>query len=122
MPNPGLHLDKINTQYIKRIMIFACFAYSNQRKDNTGFYVNSVSKFIDKHLKFYPVSYKIKYGPDDANLEEKRDMIIDELVADNGSDDYNSITIYFQYPRGSGIIEFTVDLRDENKYLDFLYL
>jgi hypothetical protein len=119
----NLYIDKINLQYIKRIMIFSCFAYSNMRKNDPSTYIMYVNSFIKSHLKSFPVSYKIHYGPASiSSVEEERQLIIDDLLLDEGADAYHIVTIYVQYPKGTSIIEFSIDLREENKLVDFLYL
>lgn len=118
-----LNIEKVKLQYIKRIIVFACFAFSNMRKSDPQGFITKVSEFISKNLRTYSLSFRLEFDAVNPDKEQKRDFLIDELISDEGSDHFNVVTIYYRYPsQNSPIREFSIDLRYQDKYVDFLYL
>jgi hypothetical protein len=107
--------QKINHNYITRVIIYAILLYQEQR-DNHQVYTNLVQKFVLKRLRF-KVEIKIDLGKD-YNIEERRDILLDQLLENDQLDKFKTIGVKFK--TGLKEMNLIVDLRREKEYEKYL--
>ena len=112
-----LDINKIYHNYIVRIVIFSLFLYKRQIRQPNVFKL-SVDSFIKKRLP-WKINLIIDTGIK-MEKEEEREILLNELLEGVESDWLSTVTVTFTTPLKEITIE--VDLKDEGKYQNFLYL
>lgn len=112
-----LDINKIYHNYIVRIVIFSLFLYKRQIRQPNVFKL-SVDSFIKKRLP-WKINLIIDTGIK-MDKEEEREILLNELLEGVESDWLSTVTVTFTTPLKEITIE--VDLKDEGKYQNFLYL
>jgi hypothetical protein len=112
-----LDINEVYHNYIVRVVIFSLFTYKRLvRQPNV--YKQSVLSFVTKR-----VAWKIHLVIDTGlqmSKDEERDIVLNELLEGIESDYLTTVTVTFTTPLKEITIE--VDLKDEDKYQNFLYL
>lgn len=112
-----LDMNEIYHNYIVRVVIFALFTFKRQiRQPNV--YKMSVITFTIKRLP-WKINLIIDTGIK-MDKEEEREILLNELLEGVESDWLSTVTVTFTTPLKEITIE--VDLKDEGKYQNFLYL
>lgn len=112
-----LDINEVYHNYIVRVVIFALFTYKRQiRQPNV--YKISVISFVIKRLP-WKINLVIDTGLK-IDKEDEREILLNELLEGVESDYLTTVTVTFTTPLKEITIE--VDLKDENKYQNFLYL
>jgi hypothetical protein len=112
-----LDMNEIYHNYIVRVVIFALFTFKRQiRQPNV--YKISVITFTIKRLP-WKINLIIDTGMK-LDKEEEREILLEELLNGVESDYLSTVTVTFTTPLKETTIE--VDLRNEEKYQNFLYL
>jgi hypothetical protein len=112
-----LDINEIYHQYITRVVIFALFAYKRLVKQ-PGVYRLSVNAFVKKRLP-WDINLEIDMGIQ-LDKEDQRDIVLEEILNDVESDYMTSVTVSFTTPMKG--VSMVVDLREEEKYQNFLYI
>ncbi|MCK9477501.1 MAG: hypothetical protein M0R46_16415 [Candidatus Muirbacterium halophilum] len=111
-----LDINEVNHNYIKRVVIFSLFLYKNYiRKPNV--YLYNINNFIKNKLGM-DINIKIDY--ESKSLEEEREILIDSLLKEETSN-YQSI-IHVSFNTSTRYVTMDIDINDEEKYSNFLYL
>lgn len=111
-----LDVNELYHQYIVRIVIFSLFLYKRQiRQPNV--YKFSVLAFTKKRLP-WKINLKIDTGLE-LDKEDQRDILLEEILNDVETDYMTTVTVTFTTPLKETTME--IDLRDEEKYQNFLY-
>lgn len=112
-----LDINEVYHNYIVRVVIFGLFTYKRLvRQPNV--YKQSVLSFINKR-----VPWKIHLVIDTGiqmSKDEEREILLNELLEGVENDYISLVTVTFTTPLKEITIE--VDLKDEVKYQNFLYL
>lgn len=112
-----LDINEVYHNYIVRVVIFSLFTYKRLvRQPNV--YKHSVLSFVNKR-----VPWKINLTIDTGlqmSKDEEREVVLNELLDGIESDYLTTVTVTFTTPLREVTIE--VDLKDEDKYQNFLYL
>ena len=112
-----LDINEVYHNYIVRVVIFGLFIYKRLvRQPNV--YKNSVLAFVNKRLP-WKINLTIDTGVQMSKGEE-REILLNELLEGVESDYISLVTVTFTTPLKEITIE--VDLKDEGKYQNFLYL
>lgn len=112
-----LDINEIYHNYIIRVVIFALFTFKNQiRQPNV--YKMSVQAFVKRRLP-WQINLYIDTGITMSKGEE-REVLLNELLEGVESNYLSVVTVSFTTPVKETTIE--VDLKDEDKYQNFLYL
>jgi hypothetical protein len=112
-----LDINEVYHNYIVRVVIFALFTYKRQiRQPNV--YKISVMTFAIKRLP-WKINLVIDTGLK-IDKEDEREILLNELLEGVESDYLTTVTVTFTTPLKEITIE--VDLKDEDKYQNFLYL
>lgn len=112
-----LDINEVYHNYIVRVVIFALFTYKRQiRQPNV--YKISVMTFSIKRLP-WKINLVIDTGLK-IDKEDEREILLNELLEGVESDYLTTVTVTFTTPLKEITIE--VDLKDEDKYQNFLYL
>lgn len=112
-----LDINEIYHNYIVRIVIFSLFAYKRIVRQ-PSVYQNSVQSFVNKR-----VAWKINLHIDSGikmSKDEEREIVLNEILDGVESSYLTTVVVSFTTPLKDITIE--VDLRDEEKYQNFLYL
>lgn len=112
-----LDINEVYHNYIVRVVIFGLFTYKRLvRQPNV--YKQSVLSFVNKR-----VPWKIHLVIDTGiqmSKDEEREILLNELLEGVENDYISLVTVTFTTPLKEITIE--VDLKDEVKYQNFLYL
>jgi hypothetical protein len=112
-----LEINEIYHNYIIRVVIFSLFLYKRQiRQPNV--YKQSVYTFVNKRLP-WKVNLVIDTGIK-LDKDDEREILLNELLEGIESDYLSIITITFTTPLKETTMQ--IDLKDENKYEEYLYL
>jgi hypothetical protein len=112
-----LDINEIYHNYIVRIVIFSLFTYKRLiRQPNV--YKQSVYSFTNKRLP-WKINLFIDTGIQ-MSKDEEREIVLKEILEGVESDYLTTVTVTFTTPLKEITIE--VDLRNEEKYQNFLYL
>lgn len=112
-----LDINEVYHNYIVRVVIFSLFTYKRIVRQ-PGVYKQSVMSFVSKR-----VAWKINLVIDPGikmSKDEEREIVLNELLDGVESDYLSTVTVTFTTPLKEITIE--VDLKDEEKYQNFLYL
>lgn len=112
-----LDINEINHNYILRVVIFSLFLYKRQVRQPNVF-TQSVLSFTKKRIP-WKINLKINTGVSMSKFEE-RELLLNEILEGVESSFLTTVTVTFTTPLKETTIE--VDLRDEEKYQNFLYL
>jgi len=112
-----LDINEVYHQYIVRIVIFSLFIYKRQIKQ-PNVYRLSVMAFVRKRIP-WKIDLIIDTGIP-LDREEQRDLALDEILNDIKSDYMTTVMVTFTTPLKT--ITMDIDLKDEEKYQNFLYL
>lgn len=111
-----LDIHEIYHQYIIRVVIFSLFLYKRHiRQPNT--YRMFVIGYTKKRIP-WKINLSIDTG-DRLPLEEERDLMLDKILNDIESDYQTTVIVKFTTPLKE--ITMDIDLKDEEKYQNFLY-
>jgi hypothetical protein len=112
-----LDINEVYHNYIVRVVIFGLFTYKRIiRQPNV--YKQSVFSFVKKRLA-WKINLTIDTGPQ-MSKDEEREIVLNEILEGVESDYLTKVTVTFTTPLREVTIE--VDLKDEDKYQNFLYL
>ncbi len=112
-----LDINEVYHNYIIRVVIFSLFTFKRQlRQPNV--YKMSVQAFVKRRLP-WPINLYIDTGIPRSKGEE-REVLLNELLEGVESNYLSVVTVSFTTPVKETTIE--VDLKDEDKYQNFLYL
>lgn len=112
-----LEINEIYHNYIIRVVIFSLFLYKRQiRQPNV--YKQSVYTFVNKRLP-WKVNLVIDTGIK-LDKDDEREILLNELLEGIESDYLSIITITFTTPLKETTMQ--IDLKDEKKYEEYLYL
>lgn len=115
--NMKLDINEVYHNYIVRVVIFGLFTYKRIiRQPNV--YKQSVFSFVKKRLA-WKINLMIDTGPK-MSKDEEREIVLNEILEGVESDYLTKVTVTFTTPLREVTIE--VDLKDEDKYQNFLYL
>jgi hypothetical protein len=112
-----LDINEIYHQYIIRIVIFSLFLYKRHIKQ-TNIYKLSVLNFTKRRI-----PWKINLIIDTGlrlSKEDEREIALEEILNNVESDYLSIVTVTFTTPLKEVTME--IDLKDESKYQNFLYL
>jgi len=111
-----LDINEIYHQYIIRVVIFSLFLHKNLIKQ-PNIYKQTIYSFVNKRI-----PWKIKLTIDTGiqlDKEDQREIVLEELLNDVESDYLKIITASFTTPMKD--VSLIIDLREEEKYQNFLY-
>ncbi len=112
-----LDMNEIYHNYIIRVVIFALFTYKRQiRQPNV--YRLSVLSFTKKRLP-WKINLVIDTGVK-LGKEDERDILLQELLYGIETDYLSIVTVTFTTPLKETTM--SIDLKDESKYEEYLYL
>jgi hypothetical protein len=111
-----LDINEVYHQYIIKIVIFSIFLFKRQIRQPNVF-KQSVIGFTKKRLP-WAIELKIDTGLK-LPKEDERDILLDELLDGIESDYLSIVTITFTTPMKETTME--IDLKDEEKYEEFIY-
>ena len=112
-----LDINEIYHQYIVKIVIFSLFLYKRQIRQPI-IYKSLVMGFSKRRLA-WKINLKIDTGVK-MDKEDERELILDEILNGIESDYLTKVTVTFTTPLKQITME--IDLSDEEKYQNFLYL
>ena len=112
-----LEINEVYHQYIVRVVIFSLFLYKRQIRQQI-IYRALVLEFVRKRLP-WKINLKIDTGVK-LDKEDERELILEEVLNGIESDYMTKVTVTFTTPLKETTME--IDLTDENKYQNFLYL
>lgn len=111
-----LDINEVYHNYITKVIIFALFTYKRQSRQ-PAIYRQSVLSFVVRRIPWkinLDVTIDKKY-----DLDEERDLILEDLLNGIESNILPIITITFTSPLKETTM--IIDLKDESKYENFLY-
>ena len=111
-----LDINEVYHNYIVRVVIFSLFTYKRLIRQ-PGVYKHSVYSFTEKRLP-WKINLQLDTGVKMSKGEE-REILLNEILEGVESDYLTTVTVTFTTPLKETTIE--VDLRDEDKYQNFLY-
>lgn len=112
-----LDINEVYHNYIVRVVIFSLFTYKRIVRQ-PGVYKQSVLSFVNKRVA-WKINLSIDTGPQ-MSKDEEREIVLSEILEGVESDHLTTVVVTFTTPLKEITIE--VDLRDEDKYQNYLYL
>jgi hypothetical protein len=112
-----LDINEVYHNYIVRVIIFSLFTYKGLLRQ-PGVFKQSVYSFTKKRLP-WQINLFIDTGIQ-MSKDEEREIVLKEILEGVESDYLTTVTVKFTTPLKETTIE--VDLRNEEKYQNFLYL
>ena len=112
-----LEISEIYHNYIIRVVIFSIFLYKRMIKTPNA-YKLAVNSFIKKRLP-WKINLIIDTGIK-LDKDDEREILLNELLEGIESDYLSIITIKFTTPLKETTMQ--IDLKDEKKYSEYLYL
>lgn len=112
-----LDINEVYHKYIVRVVIFSLFTHKRLVRQPNVFR-QSVLSFVNKR-----VAWKINLSIDTGiqmSKDEEREVLLNELLEGVESNYLSIVTVSFTTPLKETTIE--VDLKDEERYQNFLYL
>lgn len=112
-----LDISEIYHQYITRIVIFSLFTFKQQIRQPNVF-KQSVYGFTKKRL-----AWKINLLIDTGfkmSKDDERDLVIDQIIDNIETSYMTTIMVSFTTPKKE--VTMIIDLKDEYKYEEYLYL
>jgi hypothetical protein len=111
-----LDINEVYHKYITKILIFSIFTFKKQIR-NPDIYKQSVHSFVKKRIP-WKINLKIETGVR-FNKETERELMLDELLNGVETDYMSTVTIIYTTPLKQTTME--IDLREEDKYQNFIY-
>lgn len=111
-----LDVQKINHNYVTRMIIFAVFLFKNYRKDERT-YQKNIQNFLRRKIG-YNTNLQIQVGPK-FSVEDHRHSVIDGLLNDQEIFQLNLVVVTFKTAHKQ--TSFQINLNEEDKYEDYLY-
>lgn len=112
-----LDINQLYHNYIVKIVVFALFTYKRQiRQPNV--YKSSVISFTKKRLP-WKIDLKIDTG-EKLDREDERELLLEEILNGVESDYLSTVIVTFTTPLKETTM--SIDLKDEKKYEEYLYL
>ena len=111
-----LDVQKINHNYVTRIIIFSVFLFKNYRKDENA-YFQMILNFVRRKVG-YNIDLKVEVGPK-LSIEDQRESVIENLLNDDNVDIMNLVVVKFK--TGDKEANIQINLNDEDKYEQYLY-
>ena len=111
-----LDVQRINHNYVTRIIIFAVFLFKNYRKDENAYY-QAIHNFVRRKVG-YNTDLKIEVGPK-LSKEDQRESLIENLLNDDSIDIMNLVVVTFKTGDKESSIQ--INLNTEDKYEEYLY-
>lgn len=111
-----LDINEIYHNYIVRVVIFSVFLYKRMIREPNA-YKLSVLAFTRKRLP-WKISLRIDTGLK-LDKDDEREIILEEILNDVETDYMSKVTVTFITPLKEITLE--IDLKDEEKYSQFLY-
>ncbi len=111
-----LDINEVYHNYIVRVVIFSLFTHKRLVRQPNVF-KQSVLSFVNKR-----VAWKINLDvsiPIQMTKDEEREILLNELLEGIESNYLSIVVVTFTTPLKETVIE--VDLKDEDKYQNFLY-
>ena len=112
-----LDINEVYHNYIVRVIIFSLFTYKRLIRQ-PEVYKQSVYSFTKKRLP-WQINLLIDTGIQ-MPMDKQREIVLKEILEGVESDYLTTVTVKFTTPLKETTIE--VDLRNEEKYQNFLYL
>jgi hypothetical protein len=111
-----LDINEVYHNYIVRIVIFALFTFKRQIRQ-PNIYKISVITFTIKRLP-WKINLVIDTGLK-LDKEDEREILLEEILNGIESDYLSTVVVTFTTPLKEVTME--IDLKDEDKYQNFLY-
>ena len=111
-----IDISEVNHNYITRLIILSVFLFKNLRGQPNA-YKQSVITFCKKRIP-WKMEIEIDMGPE-MDLEDRRDITLENLLYDGDLKSNNIITVYFETSFKS--MSLNINIEDESKYEQFLY-
>ncbi len=111
-----LDIQKINNNYIIRMVVFAAFLYKSDIKDHST-YKKNIQEFILK--KIHNINLRIHF-PIDIPKEESRNIILDKILYDSDESNLSELVV-FRFKTSEKEVNLQIDLGNQEKYELFLY-
>jgi hypothetical protein len=111
-----LDVQKINHNYVTRLVIFSIFLFKNYRKEEKVYH-QMIVNFLRRKVG-YKIDLEIQVGPK-YTLQEQRDNIIESII--NNEDVSNLNLVVANYKTGLKEVSIQIDLNEEDKYEEYLY-
>lgn len=111
-----LDIQKINHNYIIRMVVFSAFLYKSDIKDK-DLYKTKIQEFILKKLHNIDLSI---YFPIDIPKEESRNLILDKILYDIEEPNISDL-IVFKFRTPLKEVNLQIDLGNQERYELFLY-
>ncbi len=111
-----LDVQRINHNYVTRMVIYAIFLFKNYRKDENAYH-QMILNFVRRKIG-YNIDLKIEVGPK-LSLEDQRESVIDNLLNDVDVDLMNLVVVKFK--TGDKEANIQINLNNEEKYEEYLY-
>ena len=111
-----LDINEIYHQYIVKVVIFSVFLYRRQIRQPNVFKL-SVLGFTKKRLP-WKINLIIDTGLK-LDKEDEREILLEEILNGVESDYLSTVVVTFTTPLKEVTME--IDLKDEEKYQNFLY-
>ncbi len=112
-----LDINQLYHNYIVKIVIFSLFTYKRQIKQ-PSVYKLSVISFTKKRLP-WKIDLKIDTG-EKLDREDERELLLEEILNGVESDYLSTVIVTFTTPLKETTM--SIDLKDEKKYEEYLYL
>lgn len=112
-----LDINEIYHNYIIRIVIFSIFVHKRMIR-TPNVYKMSVNSFIKKRLP-WQINLVIDTGFK-LDKDDERQILLNELLEGVESDYLSTVTVTFTTPLKETTMQ--IDLKDEKKYEEYLYL
>jgi hypothetical protein len=111
-----LDVQRINHNYVTRMVIFSIFLFKNYRKDENA-YFQMILNFVRRKIG-HNIDLKIEVGPK-LSIQEQRENVIDNLLNDDDIDIMNLVVVKFKTGDKEATIQ--INLNEEDKYEQYLY-
>ena len=112
-----LDINEVYHNYIVRVVVFSLFLYKRMIREPNAYKI-AVNSFVKKRLP-WKIDLRIDTGFK-LDKEDEREIILEELLNGVETDSLTIVTVTFITPLKETTLE--IDLKDENKYQEFLYL
>lgn len=112
-----LDINEVYHNYIVRVVVFAIFTFKRQIRQPNVF-KQSVLSFISKRLP-WKIGLRIDTGFK-LDKEDEREIILEELLNGVETESLTIVTVTFITPLKETTMN--IDLKDESKYQEYLYL
>ena len=111
-----LDVQKINHNYVTRMVIFSIFLFKNYRKEESA-YFQMINNFLKRKVG-YNINLEIEVGPK-ISLQEQRESLIQGLL--NGEEVANLNLVVVKFKTALKEAQIQINLNEEDKYEEYLY-